>query len=346
MQYRRCQVLDSPTPQDEDNIVATLKHSDRICSISLIVTRSLLKQLGTVVQSFPELEDLVLQCRSLYMPFPPYFRWGTHLRSLRLTGISLSALPQLLSSSQNLVDLQLHDMVNTRKLPPQTLASAVSGVTQLQSLSLHFHVLFHHSHVDIPPFSGERLISPALTHLKIRGIKDDYLNGFVTRIDTPHLADIEIMLVYRPDIDVPFRKFIDRIEMQKSHRRADIITSGCAISMSLTRPKAPSHLKLGICSRQFDQQLSSMARICNHLSQPLLSVRDLRIETVQTSSGPDGTNGEIWSELIRSFRGAGRFHVAGELAADILRALQPRIGELTSYKQCAASLDESLRNRA
>jgi hypothetical protein len=331
VQYRGCQVLDYPTSEDEDNIVATLKHSDRICSISLIVTKSLLKKLGTIVQSFPELEYLALQCRDLYMPFPPSFQWGTRLRSLSLTGISLSALPQLLSSSPNLVDLQLHDIVNTREeLPPQTFAGAVSGMTRLQSLSLHFHVLFQYNPVDVPPFSGERVVLPALTHIKIRGITDDYLNGFVARIDAPHLADIETMLDYRPNIDVsPFRQFIDRIEMQKSHRRADILTSGCAISMSLTSPKPPSRLKLGICCRQFDQQLSTMARICNHFSQALLSVRDLRIET-QTSSGWAGTNGEYWSELIRSFRGAGRFHVAGELAADILRPLQPRVGDLTS----------------
>jgi hypothetical protein len=331
VQYRACQVIDSLSPEDEDNIIAALKHSDRICSISLVVPRSLLKKLGSIVQSFPELEDLALQCRDLYMPFPPYFQWGTRLRSLSLTGISLSALPQLLSSSPGLVNLQLHDIISTRKLPPQTFASAVSGMTRLQSLSLHFHILFQYSFVDIPPFSGERVVLPALTHIKIRGITDDYLNGFVARIDTPQLADIEIMLVHRPNIDVsPFRQFIDRIEMQKSHRRADILTSGCAISTSLTSPKAPSRLNLGICSRQFDQQLSTMARICNHFSQALLSVRDLRIETTETPSGRDGTDGEKWLELIRWFGSAGRFHVAGELAADILHALKPRVGEFTS----------------
>ena len=333
VQYGGCQVVDALTPEDEDNVVAALKHSDRISSISLIVTqsRSLLQKMGMVEQSFLQLEDLVLLCRELYMPFPAYLRWGTHLRSLSLTGISLCTLPQLHSSCPNLVNLRLHDIVITRKLPSQTFASALSGMTLLQSLSLHFHILFHYTLVDIPPYSEERVALPALTHIKIRGIRDDSLNSLVTRIDAPRLADIEIMLVYRPNIDVsPFVLFIDRIEKQRSYRRADILTSGCAISMSLSGSNAPSRLELGISRGKLNQKLSSMAHICNNFSQSLLSVRDLRIETTQKSSDWDGTNSENWSELIRWFSGAVRFHVSGELTADILRAIRPCVGEFTS----------------
>ena len=63
-----------------------------------------------------------------------------------------------------------------------------------------------------------------------------------------------------------------------------------------------------------------MARICNNFSQSLLSVRDLRIETTQKSSDRD------W------FRGAGRFHVAGEQTADILHAIRPCVGDLQAVR--------------
>jgi hypothetical protein len=341
LQYMECQVFDPHTSEDEDNILAALKHSDRIHFISLIVTESLLEKLGSIEQSFPELEDLALKCQSLIelpMPIPGYFRWGRRLRSLRLTGISLTELPYLLSSTPNLVELQLHEIVSTMRLSPQTFASALSGMTWLQSLSLHTNIrsLFHSTRVNIPPFSGERIVLPALTHLRFRGIKDEYVNSFVARIDTPHLADIEILFAYQTTvIDVsPLSQFIDRVEMQKSHRRADILTSGCAISMSLTNSRGPTRLELGISSRQqLDWKLFSMARICNQFSQTLLSVRDLRIETTQTSNGRDGMSGERWTQIIRFFTGARGFHVAGELAADILQALRPTVPtvrELTS----------------
>src|SRR6266702_3165667 len=332
VQYRGCPMLNPPTPKDEDNIVAALKHSDRVCSISLTVTRSLLEKLGTIEEPFPELEDLVLVCRNgLPLPFPRNFRWGTRLRSLRLTGISFPALPQLLSSSPDLVDLQLHEIFNFQNLSPQTFASALSGMTRLRSLSLHFRsFVLRPSFIDVPPLSGECVVLPALTHLKFRGTSD-YLNSFVDIIDAPHLGDIEITFFYQPTIDVsPLRQFIDRIEMQKSPRRADVLSSECAISMSLTRPRAPTRLELRISCRQLNRQLSSLARICNHFSQPLLGVRDLRIEMTRTSSGRDSMNGGRCMELIRSFKGAERFHVAGELAADILHALRPPVGEFTS----------------
>jgi hypothetical protein len=333
LQYRECQISHPPTSEDEDNIMAALKHSDRIYSISLIVTKSLLKKLGTTEQSFPELEDLVLKCQSvinLPMPFPRYFRWGTRLRSLRLTAISLTELPQLLSSCPDLVELQLHEIISARWLSPQTFASALSGMTRLQSLSLHTHIwgLFFFTLVDSPPFSGERIVLPALTHLRFRGINDEDLNSIVARIDAPQLTDIEILFFNGTnEIDVsPLSQFIDRVEMQKSHRRADILISGCAVSMSLTNSRGPTRLELGISSRRrLDWQLFSMARICNQFSQSLLSVRDLRMETTQTSDGRDSMNGERWTEIIRLFSGARRFHVAGELAADIVQALRPTV---------------------
>ncbi|KAH9018085.1 hypothetical protein EDB84DRAFT_662308 [Lactarius hengduanensis] len=332
VQYKGCPMLNPPTPEDEDNIVAALKRSDRVCSISLTVTHSLLKKLGTIEEPFPELEDLVLLCRNgLPLPFPSNFRWGTRLRSLCLTRISFPTLPHLLSSCPNLVDLQLHEIFNFQSLSPQAIANALSGVTQLQSLSLHFHFpVFHPSLIAVPPLSGERLVLPALTHFKFRGTSD-YLNGFVAGIDAPHLADIEITFSHWPTIDVsPLRQFIDRIEMQKCPRRADVLFSECAISMSLTRPRAPARLELRISCRQLNRQLSSMARIRNHFSQSLDSVKDLRIEVTRTSSGQDSTNGERWTEFLRSFRGAERLHVAGELATDILHALRPAAGEPTN----------------
>ena len=330
--FKGCQTFDLPTFEDENNIVAALKHSDHVRSISITVTDSLLEGLRTIELSFPELEDLVLLGEEFHpMPFPAHLRWGTRLRSLRLTGISLTTLPQLLLSSPDLVDLQLYGIVDTRMLSSQTFASALSALTRLQSLSVHFHEHCRSGFVDIPPFCGERVVLPALTDLKFR-IRDDDLNSFIARIDAPHLADIEIIFFYRRTIDLSaISQFIDRIDMQKSHGRADIISSDCAVSMSLTRSRPPTRLLLGITGTylMLDWMLSSMARICDHFSQSLLSVRDLRIESRDSSHGRNAIS-EKWMEIIRSFSSVGRFHVAGERAAGILQALQPTVGEVTS----------------
>jgi hypothetical protein len=51
-----------PAPEDEENIVAALKQSDRVNSISLTVTKPLLEKLSAIERPFSELEDLVLLC--------------------------------------------------------------------------------------------------------------------------------------------------------------------------------------------------------------------------------------------------------------------------------------------
>jgi hypothetical protein len=83
--------LDSPAPEDEDNIVAALKQSDRISSISLTVTNCLLEKLSAIDRPFPELEDLVIFSRDrMLLTLPRAFGWGQRLRSLNLTGIAFS----------------------------------------------------------------------------------------------------------------------------------------------------------------------------------------------------------------------------------------------------------------
>ena len=56
-------MFDSPAPEDEENIIFTLKQVDRVCSISLTVTNSLLEKLTAISEPPSEPEDLVL--------FPP-----------------------------------------------------------------------------------------------------------------------------------------------------------------------------------------------------------------------------------------------------------------------------------
>ncbi len=316
--YGGSPALDPPAPEDEDNNTAALKQSGRVTSISLTVTSSLLEKFSTIRGPFTKLEDLVLLSRdSVQLTLPSTFRCGPRLRSLHLTRIAFPALTRLLYSSRNLVDLQLHEVLNTS---PATLVDALSRMAQLQSLSLHFPSTANH--IVFPSPSGERIILPALTHLNLRGI-DAYSEGLVARIDAPRLGDIEITFFNKRIFDVSkLREFIDRIGMQKSHRRADIISSDRAISTSLTQPGTPTCLKLQVLCKTLRSQPFCMAQICSHFSAFLFRVEDLRISTVRPLSVQDGGNRGQWMELIRRFRGAKWFHVAGDHSTDVVRALQ------------------------
>ncbi len=243
VQYGGSLALDPLAPEDEENIMAALRQSDRVGSISLTVTNSLLENLSTISEPFLELEELVLLPRdNMQLTLPSAFRCGPRLRCLHSTRVAFPALLQLLYSSRNLVDLQLHEVFDPWHVSPEALTDALSGMAQLRSLSLHFLPTAYYPAPS--PRSRRRVVLPVLTHLNFRGIAQ-YLEGIVARIDAPRLGDIEVTFFNKIIIDLSkLSEFINRVEMHKSYRRAHILSSERAISISLIQPGAPACLKL------------------------------------------------------------------------------------------------------
>jgi hypothetical protein len=203
VQYGGLPALDPPTPEDEDDIVAALKQSDCVTSISLTVTGSLVEKLSAIDGPFSELEDLVLlSWNKVWSTFPDAFQWGPRLRRLHLTGMMITFSPrviQLLHSSKNLVDLRLHRVFCSPRFLPDGLPSALSDMVQLRSLSLHFLSTFNCR--TSPPPSGELVVLPSLTCLKFRG-STEHLEDLVTRIDTPLLEQIQVTFLTKFNSDV------------------------------------------------------------------------------------------------------------------------------------------------
>ncbi|KAH9066127.1 hypothetical protein EDB83DRAFT_2315119 [Lactarius deliciosus] len=285
MQYGGSPTLDPPGPRDVDNVVAALKHSDRVRSINLTITNSLLEKLDTVVGPFSELEDLVLlsQDRNGQM-LPSTFRFSR--------------------TSQNLVDIQIHGIPSCGYFSPEAFANVLENMTQLQSLSLHFlSPPSRRDHSGVPPQSGAPVVLPTLSILKFRGTSK-YLNSLLAGIDVPCLGDVDITFFNQLTFDTSqLGKFVDRIDIQKLHRQADIITSKRAISISFTQPGTPTRFGLHVPLRA--------------VGLAVVFVGDVRVNAERPLSGQDDMDGERWLELIRLFGGARTFRVAGDLAPDV-----------------------------
>ncbi|KAH9072253.1 hypothetical protein EDB83DRAFT_2517026 [Lactarius deliciosus] len=202
-----CSYGGSLAHEGEDNIMVALKQSARVSSIHLAVTRSLREAFNAIEAPFSELADLVLLSQNgARLALPNTFRWGPHLHSLHLTRITFPALPQLLCSSRNLVDLQLRGVFRALRLSPDALGEALSGMTQLRALSLH--ILPIASFVGAISLSKGRIVLPAITSPDFRGMSE-YLEGLVVRMYAPRLGDIEITFFDELILDVPnLRKFI------------------------------------------------------------------------------------------------------------------------------------------
>jgi hypothetical protein len=313
--------LDAPAPEDEHNIIAALKQSHRVHSISLTVTSSLRERLFAISGSFSELEDLVLLSQeSERLALPYSFQWGPRLRRLHSTRVTILPLLRSLHFSNDLVDLQLHEVLDPWHLLPSALTNVLSRMVQLRSLSLHF--LSTPTYFALPTPSGERVLLPFLTCFHFQGITE-YLEKLLAEIEAPRLGDIEVTFFDKPIFDLSnLAKFISRIEVHTPHNRAHIHLSEGAISISLTRPGAPTCFKFQLFGEHLAQQLSFISRISTSFSVYLLNVDDLQISTTRQSRWEDSVESNIrWRELINSFTGIKWFHVSGKLSASIVRAL-------------------------
>ena len=323
VQYGGLPTLGPPTPEDEDNIMAALKQSDRVISISLTVSISLLKKLSTIEGAFSELQDLVLLSRDGQpLIMPSAFRWGQRLRRLHSTGIAIPALRQPLysSSSTNLVDLQLHDTFPPWQLSPVILKNLLSEMTRLRSLSLRFRSTSHY-HFPLPTHRDKvvlRVILPFLTHLNYWG-RIVYLEGIVAIIDAPSLEDIKIT-TENPFLG-KYKRFIDWIETRRSHR-GDILSSEQAsestLSISLMQPGDQTRLKLQALYNLLRVETSSMAQIW------FKDEDCLRIGTTRSSARMESSHSRGLLEPLNKFTGKKLSHFGtNHLLMNAVHILQP-----------------------
>jgi hypothetical protein len=323
--------LDPPALADDDNIIASLKQSDRVSSISLTVTSSLIEKLPVITEALSGLEKLVLLSRgNVQLTLPGAFRWGSRLSALRSTRVAIPSLPQLLSPCQDLTDLQLHEIPSSGYISPEAFANALSGVTHLRTLSLHFLSFpSRRKYLALPP-SSEHVVLPALMRFKYRGTSK-YLDSFVARIDAPHLRYIDITFFSQPTMDASqLCRFVERMEVPTPLSRAEVQISEHDISLSFLNQRTAAPLQLRIPCKQLDWQLSSMAQICNQFSPFLFRVEDLHISSTQLQHEEADMAGEQWLELIRTFGNPKDFHVDGTHVTDILCALCPADGGHTA----------------
>jgi hypothetical protein len=331
VEYVAFSLFNPLTPWDEENILNALKQSDRVISIHLTLTNSLLKKLSSIEGQFSELEELVLRSQSFgQLTLPNTFRLGTRLRRLHSTGVVFSTPLRLLLSSKDLVDIQLHE-ISDRFVLPQALADALSGMAHLRSLSLS--VLSTTNHTRVPPPSEKRIVNrviiSSLSILKYRGTSkylDSLLAGLDALLDAPHLANIEITFFDETQFYVSnLIKFIDRTEIWNLHDfKADILFSEDSVSISTKL--VPTCLKFQVLCGPLEQQLLSIVRFCNHFPTFCLRVEDLRIGATPLSTSQHNVPVPLilgnWVPLISLFKAAKCVHLSGDISTEIVQTMQ------------------------
>ena len=193
--------LHSDVPH-EDNILAAFKHLDRVCHVRLTLADSQVGKMVTVMQEpFPVLKCLYITSRYWcegVTTLPTGFLGGSapSLQAIGLRSIPYPALPTLLSSTRNLVKLDLMNIPKTGYISPKAMVASLAALPKLEIFVMEFQP--YDSRPDrIGPFPVTRTILPALTYFVFRGI-NEYLEDFVGQIDGPRLNHISITTLYRP----------------------------------------------------------------------------------------------------------------------------------------------------
>ena len=195
----------SPPSNYEDDITAALEHPDRVRIIKLAVTSSMMRIVASMMQKpFLTLKALWLSSKDQNPPVLPdaFLSGSAHLQQIHSKGISFPALPTLLPSASDLVDLQLKDIPQGGYIPPESMVTGLAALTRLNTLCLWFK-----SPTSRPPFqlyslSSTRAVLPSLITLNFRGCSE-YLEHLLARIDAPRLHYFETTYFNQLDFQVP-----------------------------------------------------------------------------------------------------------------------------------------------
>jgi hypothetical protein len=293
--------VNTKRPWSVHNVIAALEHKDRIRKIQLVDIEDMdLKPIFSVMQEpFPTLTDLLLTS-SMWGEEVPDSLLGEiapRLRSLKLDSISYPGLSNLVwSSARDLVELSLLKVPSCEDMSPKTMATALSALTRLETLSLAFEIdddastLFLKCPTKRKPTSPTRSVLPSLKFCLFQGICG-YLEDFVAMIDTPRLEILDITLALcqcnndshplrlKRKETPQFNQFLGRTEMFKTLNNASIRLWSDKLEIAFSRkPWACDAAKLTLKIMCKDK-IYILGRVCITDFLPLSNIESLGISS-------------------------------------------------------------------
>ena len=319
---------------------AAIMHRNRVCEIDLCLSRSKLQQMVSMMQEqFPALIHLELMssCRGHRIPaLPDGFLCGSapRLQSLTLISIPFPALPKLLLSTTDLVDLTLWDIPHSGYISPEVIVPHLAMLANLESLIIEFPSFLSRPDTESrrPPLPT-RTILPALTLFEFKGV-NKYLEDFVARIDAPLLDSIGITFKFfhRSIFDIPvLAQFIRRTRRFQALNEAhvDLNSHGILVESPPQMWTFDPLSGLRIVYEDYMWQLSSVAQVLTSLIPSIYVVEHLYISGCEdlVSRWRDDIEITQWREIFHPFNSLKNLYVNKALAQRIAPTLQELVGE-------------------
>ena len=330
----------TPMPEDYD-FNAAIVHSNRVREIRLFdLTRLQFQGLASATrmqEQFPALIHLLLEdVHHSAVALPDGFLGGSapRLQSLVLDSISFPALPKLLLSTTNLVRLILYGIPHSGYFSPEAIITRLAMMPNLNLLIIGFQSPQSRPHRKSrrppPPI---RTVLPALTYFDCKGASE-YLEDFVSRIDTPLLDYIYITFFHQLIFDIPqLSQFMGRSTRFQELKEAHVSFEDNGVYVE-TRPPGSYFRKetgLLISCRDLDWQLSSSAQVFTSFFPSIYMVEHLYIYKPQDSQTQRQVNIDNiqWLEIFHPFAAVINLYLSEKLAPSIASALQELVGGRT-----------------
>jgi len=323
----------TPHVEDIDNIIAALKHNERIREIYIGDIESLhLQTLAAAVmqEPFPALTTLVLWSDDESVPvLPDSFLGGCppRLQTLQVENIPIPLLQKMCLFSPDLVELSLWKI---SYISPQAMVNCLSALPKLKNFELEFHSPQPRSDQLPPPLP--RISLPSLTSLRFQGVSE-YLEDLVAQIDIPLLDQLSVTFFNQLIFDISqLPQFLSRTEKFKLLGQANIVFNSRSVKVCLAgKPGTATHgtLDLSILCRKRDWQLSSLAQVCNSFLHSLSTLErlDIRQGLTLPLHWPDDMENTQWLELLRPFTTVKKLRLFRHLVPQVAQALAEVPGE-------------------
>jgi hypothetical protein len=272
-----------------------------------------------------------MSLRSLIIPDTFLGGSAPRLQYLRMKGIPFPRIPSLLLTATHLSDLYLSDIPHSGYISPEAMATCLSVLTSLHTLSIEF--LSSESPPDgesqrPPPMTP--FILPELATILFRGASE-YLEDLVARIDVPRLAYLRINFDQEIDFHAPLAhlvQFISRTPRFRELNGADVSLNPYATVRLLEGDDWRVEFSL---SEDLDSHVPFyVSQVCTMCLPPaaLRTVENLRLEVFEDQDNYseldwiDDVEHDEWFELLHPFTAVKNLYLSEEFGPRTASALQ------------------------
>ena len=332
---------DSDSMEGVDDIIAALEQRDRVCQIELddIPGWKMDALVPAMLGPFPALRDITFEASddadSEMAVVPDSFLGGSapQLQWFAFRAIPFPALPTLLSSATNLVELELTGIPRFGYISPEAMVTCLSTMPRLSTFQFRFYWPRSFPNDESrhrPPLARSTL--PALRELFFEGI-NKYFEDLIARIDTPVIRVLEITYFHQPFYDFSqLSQFVGRIEVFKSpaHLDAMLLYNGAEVSVSSQiATNEPARLLLGILCDELHLQLRYLVQVFSS-SLPFSDAETLAISCAyqleRTQSEPTAED-FLWLDLLRPFSVAKNLDINESVLSPVAYTLKEVVKE-------------------